>query len=581
MRKVQFNKIVLSLLTFVLVLCSSVPVFASESFSNSPYYFTAYDVHINVLEDNTLEITEKIDAHFNESRHGIFRTIPLYNSVQRADGTETVIRAKIKDINVSENFDVDKGLQQCSIQIGDEDTVITGDHSYTISYSYILGEDKNVGFDELYYNIIGDQWDTYIQNVTFSITMPKEFDSSKVGFSSGRYGTVGTNHINFNVEQNVISGSFEDTLAPYSALTMRVELPDEYFYFNKPLYYAKISMLVVIPVIAFVIVLLLWIRHGRDKKIVEVVEFYPPENMSSADVAYWQNGAVTNKDLVPLLIELANEGYLEINEIESKNRFRQSDFEIKRLKDAYVGDDQYKRIFFDGLFNHSSRKLVYLEHLKESFYTTLDKICEKYNSSENRTKVFNEKSLYLRLLGWLISIVSVVAVVLFSATLLGGTEKIICTFAGVVIGIISFVFSFFVRQRTDDGHRILQKIEGFKLFLETAEKERLETLVEENPKYFYDVLPYAYVLGVSDKWVSKFEKIAIEPVQWYSSYHPYNHILFYHFVNDTIHRSTDAIVSAAANNASGGGFSSGGGGFSSGGGGFSGGGVGGGGGGSW
>lgn len=39
------------------------------------------------------------------------------------------------------------------------------------------------------------------------------------------------------------------------------------------------------------------------------------------------------------------------------------------------------------------------------------------------------------------------------------------------------------------------------MFLETAEKEKLEQLVFEDPKYFYNILPYAYVLGVSDKWI--------------------------------------------------------------------------------
>lgn len=568
------KKIAVSFIVVILILCGNMTALGAESFSYTPYYFKNYDVSINVLENNTLEVTEKIDAHFNESRHGIYRDIPLYNHIDRTDGSSTVIRAKVKDINISEEYSVDWDSSYCSIRIGDENTVINGEYSYTISYSYVLGEDKNKDFDELYYNIIGDQWDTYIQNVTFSITMPKEFDADKVGFSSGKYGTAGTNSIRYNVDGNVISGSFNDTLAPYNALTMRVELPDEYFYFNKTLYYVQISMLVIIPVIAFLIVLLLWIKYGRDKKIVDVVEFYPPDNMSSADVAYWHNGMIGNRDLVPLLIELANEGYIEINEIESKSRFKHSDFEIKKIKNIYDGHDKNKHIFFNGLFKCSGSDTVYEKDLEEEFYKTLDKINARYNSAGNRTKVFNKKSLHFRILGWVVSVLSIVLTVLFSVSLLGGTEKTICMIAGVVIGIISFIFAFFIRQRTDEGHRILQKIKGFKLFLETAEKERLETLVDENPKYFYDILPYAYVLGVSDKWVSNFEGIAIEPVDWYTSYHPFNHMMFYHFINSTVQSSTKAMTSMPESSSSGGGFSSGGGGFAGGG-------VGGGGGGSW
>ena len=64
-------------------------------------------------------------------------------------------------------------------------------------------------------------------------------------------------------------------------------------------------------------------------------------------------------------------------------------------------------------------------------------------------------------------------------------------------------------KRTKYGNEILGKIKGFKKFLETAEKPRLEAMVMENPTYFYDILPYTYVLGVSDKWIKKFETISL------------------------------------------------------------------------
>ena len=39
----------------------------------------------------------------------------------------------------------------------------------------------------------------------------------------------------------------------------------------------------------------------------------------------------------------------------------------------------------------------------------------------------------------------------------------------------------------------------------------------DNPEYFYNILPYAYVLGVSDKWMKKFEGITMEAPHWYYS----------------------------------------------------------------
>ena len=37
-------------------------------------------------------------------------------------------------------------------------------------------------------------------------------------------------------------------------------------------------------------------------------------------------------------------------------------------------------------------------------------------------------------------------------------------------------------------------------------KNKIDELVNENPRYFYDILPYAYVLNISKRWIGLFEK---------------------------------------------------------------------------
>ena len=66
-----------------------------------------------------------------------------------------------------------------------------------------------------------------------------------------------------------------------------------------------------------------------------------------------------------------------------------------------------------------------------------------------------------------------------------------------------------MERKTEYGEKIKPQIEGFREFLLKAEKDQLEDLVTKNPEYFYDVLPFTYVLGVSKKWISKFENIKI------------------------------------------------------------------------
>ena len=58
---------------------------------------------------------------------------------------------------------------------------------------------------------------------------------------------------------------------------------------------------------------------------------------------------------------------------------------------------------------------------------------------------------------------------------------------------------------------------GLRNFILLAEKDRIEALANENPTVFYDVLPFAYVLGVSDVYMEKFKDVPIAKPQWLSS----------------------------------------------------------------
>ena len=138
-----------------------------------------------------------------------------------------------------------------------------------------------------------------------------------------------------------------------------------------------------------------------------------------------------------------------------------------------------------------------------------------------------------------------------------------------IIGIISIallvLFVKIMPKRTLYGNEMLGKVRGFKRFLETAEKTRLEALVNENPEYFYNILPYTYALGVSDVWMSQFETMAMQAPNWYIGYSTFSVNEFNQFMNDTMESVQTAMSYTASSD----------------GGGSSGGGSGGGGGGSW
>ena len=667
----------------------------NNQYKSYDYVIDKYDINIVVNDNNTFDIFETITAYFNVPKHGIFRIIPLKNSITRLDGTTSTNRAQITNVSVNSEYTLSKENGNYKLKIGNADRVLVGEQKYVIKYTYNLGKDHIKSYDELYYNIVGNEWDTVIGNITFKITMPKDFDSSKLGFSSGANGSTENNKVKYNIVGNTITGSYNGILGVGEALTVRCELPEGYFVGSQLNKSIMDYIMFIIPVAFLVISILLWFKYGRDDQVIETVEFYPPEGLNSLDVGFLYKGKAENKDVTSLLIYLANKGYLEISDnkidldaksvnlsdnaknrankkiIELQNKIynekmmnpnsqkikyyenmleiyknidkpidyeeyglkssinksnKKNKFLIRKLKD-YDGTNINEQWFMEGLFEYN-RTEVTDKMLYNNFYITNNRILSNINNKQSVEKIFEKTSLNKKIFIILMIIATyclvtippvfnygqsdtLIFALLFPgigfAVLLGvliGSRNVFEKIFGVIWGLvfggipwlflvlptitqdISYLIGYiigilcivvmlvclvYLPKRTKYGNEMLGKLKGFKNFLETVEKEKLESMVLENPNYFYDILPFTYVLGISDKWIEKFESISLQAPSWYDSSNAFDISNFGTFVNSTMSSAKSVMSSSPSSGSSG----------SSSGGGSSGGGSGGGGGGSW
>ena len=101
-------------------------------------------------------------------------------------------------------------------------------------------------------------------------------------------------------------------------------------------------------------------------------------------------------------------------------------------------------------------------------------------------------------------------------------------------------------------------------------------LLEQDPEYFYNILPYAIALDVTNKWANKFDNLVTQPPSWYTDYStgPFRTTVLCNNMAHCMHNLQNNMTSSPASESSSGSGSFGGGGFSGGG-------SGGGGGGSW
>ena len=85
------------------------------------------------------------------------------------------------------------------------------------------------------------------------------------------------------------------------------------------------------------------------------------------------------------------------------------------------------------------------------------------------------------------------------------------------------LFTFLMRAPTRAGRLVMDEIEGFKMYLDTAEQDRLDRMRSPliTPEVFETFLPFAYALGVANNWCERFAREMPEEVHRQACYHPH------------------------------------------------------------
>lgn len=107
-------------------------------------------------------------------------------------------------------------------------------------------------------------------------------------------------------------------------------------------------------------------------------------------------------------------------------------------------------------------------------------------------------------------------ILLYIIFVMTNTEVSLPTIVITACMILSITCSNGIEKDSKLREQLLIPLLGLKEFIELVEKDRLELLIEEDPQYYYHILPFAQVLHVSDIWTNKFKDITLEVPQWYA-----------------------------------------------------------------
>jgi len=543
-----------------------------------------FDVQIEVSPEGYFDVTETIEVTFSQARHGIFRIIPYRYKIA---GEE--VKVRIYEIEVEgRKFEKSFGGGLLEIKIGDKDKWVDREQRYRIKYrierAFIYEEE----YSEFYWNLTGTEWPVPINSVSYRINfigLP-DFQEGEYHVYSGKQGAQGKD-ASITASGATLSGESTRAFRPGEGLTVAAKLPKDYL--AKPVDDEGLGILdyglFAIPLALLSFLFSFWWKKGRNPSFTEMVHFYPPEGIPAAEAGAFIDDSADNRDIICLIPQWGEQGYLKLREVEEKGLiFNSTDYLFIKVKDLPSTAPDYEQTIFRGLF--AGREEVAMSELKEQFHTYMTSARAELTTHVRKNKYYTDESLKWYNSYWMgglliFCMLGGVAMIMVSVgmreqiglfgpstgALVGGIGLALC-------GIIGFILQRNMLRKNEQGMQVFQQLHGFRTFVKKADKDRLERLLKEDSSYFNKTLPYAIAFGMAKRWAKNFDSLFAEPPGWYEAPYLYygGNTGFYNHFADNFDSGMREIESTFNSQPS----SSG-----SGGGGFSGGGFGGGGGGSW
>lgn len=533
------------------------------------------------LNAKSFDVVETISYNFGLNfRHGIYRYIPIKYDNGFFNRGIVISNVDVLQDGEQAEFVKSTGGGNYNIKIGDAATVITGLHVYTIKYTvegaYNIFDDH----DELYWNVTGNGWEVPINSVIakYIFSQPLTRSDFKTVCYQGVIGSTTqcpTSVELVNVSDEVVSSTFQvENLNINEGVTTIISLPKGFITItaeDKLMLFIQANgafiFSLIFPILAFIIMLSLWLTKGRDQKGRGTVipEYEAPDGISPVQVGTLHDFNIDNRDISAEIIFLAVNGYIKLERIEKSGLFDSVDYKLIQTNKDQSGLLGFQKKLIGAYFPGQANEIL-LSSLKRTISAgTFTSFKSQVMDSLIKNGYFKHSPVATR--GLYIGIGTVIGFLGFYFFSGAATVSLIIT-ALIICG-----FGYFMPSRTKIGAEALEKVNGLKWYIEVAEQKRIEfhDAPEKTPAHFQALLPFAMAFGLETKWAEYFKDVNIPQPDWYNGHGAVFNALILSNHMRGFNSSAAAVVAATQASKGGSGFS----------GGSSGGGFGGGGGGSW
>ena len=479
----------------------------------------SYDSELTVQADGSLDVVEtiRVRAEGNQIRRGIYREFPV--RYRDRYGNRMVVDFELlgveRDGRPEPHFTetIANGVR---INTGSEESLpVPSDITYTIRYRTT----RQLGFfaahDEIYWNVTGLEWAFPIDVAQARVKLPGPVPRVQMRLDgyTGYDGEKGPPSSAAAPADGVATFRTTAPLAPQQGLTIVVGFPkglvtpptraQRWAWFLRDNGGVLVGLAGLLALVAFYA--WRWHRHGRDPKAGPIFPRYEvPAGFTPGELRMLRRMGHDHLCFASDIVDMAVRGYLHIHEGGSSKTDGWRLVRVRGADAARLGETQ--RALADKLFAAGDEIVLKNTEASRVSGAILAQVVAMTKKLKPRYFIGNGGSL---LLGMLFSfLVGAVAVVVSAGT------GVLALLVLAVLGLAAHVaFGFLLKAPTLEGRKLLDEIEGLRLYLGVAERDELRSLkgpaaARAEPALdagrYQALLPYAMALEVEQAWTGKF-----------------------------------------------------------------------------
>jgi len=529
----------------------------SEEWANGLERILAFTSHIAVQPDASLTVTETIvvRATGDQIKRGIVRNFPTIYTNRL--GYRVKVGFKVLEARrngAPEPYRVESAANGKKIYLGRKDIFLSPEvYTYTLTYRTTrqLGLFKD--FDELYWNVTGHGWTFPIDRVKAEVALPPGATIKQYAAYTGVLGAKGQD-FQAEVQDGLLVFTGTRGFSSGEGLTVAVAWPKGFV--KEPTHLTRIrhfleenpgATLVWLALLALLVYyLIVWVRVGRDPAQGLIIPlFEPPHGLSPAAVRMVKIMGFDDTAFAATLVNMAVRGALIIENNDGEFTLRRPHagppvlltsvekrilarlFRGKEILKLTAGSHENIKSAENALVSNLNWEAGKRYFLTNSGYFAKGVLLSLLALVLAVLLAGNRDSMILS--GFLVLWLSVWTPVTISLWAAKGQKFLAVAFSffAVLVIIIMFIFAPFVaavfvlvvcinllfhyllKAYTVSGRRLMDQIEGFRMYLTAAEEDRLEILhpPEKTPALFEKYLPFALALDVENQWCQQFAEI--------------------------------------------------------------------------